>query len=65
MSIEGNVENNQAIYKLTGKITAIPGTDDTLTKEGQAADARKTGEELARIEAKIDGFIATLGNEEL
>ena len=64
MSVEGNVETNQSMNKLTGKITEIPQVDDTLTKEGKSADAKKTGEELARLEAKIDSVIAALGNGE-
>ena len=64
MSMEGNIGDDQVLNKLTGKITEIPGVDDTLTQEGKSADAKKTGEELARLEAKIDSVIAALGNGE-
>lgn len=64
MSVEGNIENNQTMQKITGKIVAVPKVDDTLTRAGWSADAKITGDELARIEAKIDSCIAAIGNEE-
>lgn len=64
MSMEGKIGDDQFLNKLTGKITEIPVVDDTLTKEGKSADAKKTGEELKRLEAKIDSVIAALGNGE-
>lgn len=39
----GNITGRQM---LRGKVTAIPRVDSTLSKEGQAADAKVTGEEL-------------------
>lgn len=45
MSIKGIV-NNQGIIK--GKITSIPSIDKTLTKENKCADAKATGEALAK-----------------
>lgn len=46
--MEGNVENNYAIPNLKGKVVAVPLVDETLTKQGYAADAKKVGEELEK-----------------
>jgi hypothetical protein len=52
--MNGNAETNNIIDNLKGKITRIPVADKTLSKEGYAADAKKTGDELARVEARLD-----------
>lgn len=44
--MEGTLENGQAYYNLKGKIVSIPQVDDTLTKKGYSADAKKVGEEF-------------------
>lgn len=58
----GTLENNQAYEELKGKIHTIPKVDDTLTKQGHSADAKKVGEELeARVKKAdiVDGFTST------
>lgn len=51
--MNGNAETNNIIDNLKGKIAKIPEIDKTLAKEGYAADAKKTGDELARVEARL------------
>lgn len=50
----GTIENNQAVQNLTGHIHIIPQVDETFTKKGYAADAKKTGEELETRVKKTD-----------
>lgn len=50
----GNLENNQALNELKGKIVRIPKVDDTLSREGYAADAKKTGDALNEKVNKSD-----------
>lgn len=45
MELKGNISSEQ---KLKGKITAIPQLDETLTKHGYSADAKATGEAIAK-----------------
>lgn len=46
--MDGNLEMSRA--ELKGRVTVLPATDRTLTKEGYAADAKATGEALdARV----------------
>lgn len=52
--MDGNVETNQTVYNLNGKIISIPVVDSTLLKEGHAADAKVTGEELEARVKKSD-----------
>lgn len=52
--MDGNIENNQTVYNLNGKIITIPTVDSTLLKEGYAADAKVTGEELEARVKKTD-----------
>lgn len=42
------------VKALKGKVTTLPRVDDTLAKEGYAADAKKTGEELAKLNDRFD-----------
>lgn len=48
--MDGNINNNQTISELTGKIEAVPRVDKTLSKEGCAADAKEVGERLRNID---------------
>ena len=48
--MDGNVTENQALNNLKGKIVVIPTIDSTLTKDGQAADAKVVGDRLAEWE---------------
>lgn len=52
--MDGNLENNQALNELKGKIVRIPRVDDTLSREGYAADAKKTGDALNEKLKKTD-----------
>lgn len=52
--MEGNVEMNQTVYNLKGKIVSIPAVDKTFLKEGYSADAKLTGEELNARVKKTD-----------
>lgn len=61
--MDGNLENNQALNELKGKIIRIPRVDDTLSREGYAADAKKTGDALADLQRQIDE-LASKGDEE-
>lgn len=52
--MDGNVEKNQALNELKGKIIEIPRVDSTLSKEGYAADSKKTGDALNEKINKTD-----------
>ena len=52
--MDGNIEKNQAVYNLTGKILSIPTVDKTFSKNGYAADAKLTGEALEERVKKTD-----------
>lgn len=56
------VKTNNAFNNLKGKINVIPQVDNTLTKEGHSAEAKKTGEEIARIDTAIEGVNEKLNN---
>jgi hypothetical protein len=47
--MEGNLENNQALSNLKGKVIQVPLVDDTLTKAGYAADAKVVGQALGSL----------------
>lgn len=51
MSLEGTAE---ATNEIKGRIYAVPQADETLTKEGYAADAKVTGDELKERVKKAD-----------
>lgn len=53
MSLEGNAE---ATNEVKGRIYTIPTVDDTLTKEGYAADAKATGEKFTEVNERIDNI---------
>ena len=44
--MDGNLENNQTLNALKGKVISVPVVDITLTKEGYAADSKTTGDAL-------------------
>ena len=44
--MDGNLENNETLNALKGKVISIPVVDATLTKEGYAADSKTTGDAL-------------------
>lgn len=52
--MDGNVTENEVMNEITGKVAKIPRIDNTLTKEGYAADSKKTGDELAERVKKTD-----------
>jgi hypothetical protein len=52
--MDGNVESNQDVSILKGKVSKIPQVDITLSKEGYAADAKATGDALAELKRQID-----------
>lgn len=52
--MDGNLENNETLNRLKGKVVSIPLVDATLTKEGQAADSKTTGDALAVRVKKAD-----------
>ena len=47
--MEGNVKVEEAIKSLKGKLNSIPQIDNTLTKEGCAADAKMVGDRLKAV----------------
>lgn len=61
--MDGNVEINETLQSLKGKIVSIPVVDASLTKEGYAADAKTTGDALAARVKKddiVDNLISDL-----
>lgn len=52
--MDGTMENNQALQNLRGQIYVIPQVDETLSKKGYSADAKKTGEALEERVKKTD-----------
>lgn len=52
--MEGNLESNQSYANLKGKVVSIPLVDETLSKKGDAADAKVVGEELKNRIKKDD-----------
>ena len=66
MSVEGNVNDIEALKSLKGKITTIPQVDNTLTKKGCSADAKSTGDALnerVRYKDIIDNMITDDANK--
>ncbi len=57
MSLEGNAEKNTLLQKLSGKIRYVPELDETLSHPDKAANAKATGEAIARVEAKADMMV--------
>lgn len=51
--MDGNATENQELAELKGKIIEIPKVDSSLTKEGEAADAKVTGDEIADLKRRI------------
>ena len=62
--MEGNLENNLAMYKLKGKVYAIPQIDETLTKQGYAADSKVVGEALG-TRVKTSEIVDNLTSEDV
>lgn len=58
--MEGNVERSTEKQNLKGKIAKIPLVDETLTRKGEAADAQVTGQEIARLDKRLDDLIKEL-----
>lgn len=52
--MDGTAEMNHTLNNLKGKIVSIPKVDSTLTKSGQAADAKVTGDGLEARVRKVD-----------
>ena len=48
--MDGNVTENQTLNNIKGKIVVIPSVDATLTKDGQAADAKVVGDRFTEWE---------------
>lgn len=66
--MDGNVETNETLNTLKGKIVSIPVVDASLTKEGYAADAKTTGDALAARVKKadiVDSLISDLADAPL
>lgn len=63
--MDGNMENNQTVYNLNGKIEAIPVVDSTLTKSGYSADAKVTGDALKELREAVSslGAVATVSED--
>jgi hypothetical protein len=52
--MEANVEKNTTLNHIEGKIVSIPVIDKTLTKSDRSADAKVVGEEIARLDGRLD-----------
>lgn len=64
--MDGNLENNQTVYNLNGKIEVIPFVDSTLTKSGYSADAKVTGDALKEIREAVSTMgVALTGLEDV
>lgn len=64
--MEGTLENSREVDQLKGKVIEIPIVDDTLSKAGYSADAKKTGDELAlriKIENIVNDFTSDATNK--
>lgn len=65
MSIAGNIEEK---VTLKGKLSQIPSIDKTLSISGQSADAKVTGDALARkvnVSNIVDNCTTDAGNKPL
>lgn len=51
--MDGNLEANKTLNNLKGKIVSLPKIDKTLSKSGQAADAKVTGDLIAGLTERI------------
>lgn len=60
MSVEGTVEVNEKVNRITGKITSIPAVDITLTKRGYAADAKEVGVRLKSLETSMKNVMESV-----
>lgn len=54
--MEGNVESNQLLNQLKGKVIQVPLVDETLKKTGYAADAKVVGELLEALKKQLNGL---------
>ena len=60
--MDGNLENNQTLNALKGKVISVPVVDATLTKEGYAADSKTTGDAL-NVRVKKADIVDNLTSE--
>mgnify|MGYP003289687816 CR=1 FL=1 len=52
--MSGSVENNTTLYQIEGKVLSVPLIDNTLTKTGRSADAKAVGDQVARLDERLD-----------
>jgi hypothetical protein len=52
--MESNVENNTTLNQIEGRVLSVPLIDNTLTKTGRSADAKAVGDQVARLDGRID-----------
>lgn len=52
--MSGSVENNTTLNLIEGKVLSVPLIDNTLTKTGRSADAKAVGDQVARLDERID-----------
>ena len=52
--MSGSVENNTTLNQIEGKVLSVPLIDNTLTKTGRSADAKAVGDQVKRLDERID-----------
>lgn len=52
--MDANVEKNTTLNNIEGKVVSIPVIDKTLTKSDRSADAKVVGEEISRLDERLD-----------
>lgn len=54
--MDATVENNTTLNQIEGKVLSIPMIDSTLTKSGRSADAKAVGDQVTRLDGRIDNI---------
>lgn len=54
--MDTNVEKSTTLNNIEGKVVSIPLVDRTLTKPGKSADAKVVGDEIARLDGRVDNI---------
>lgn len=52
--MDANVEKNTTLNHIEGKIVSIPVIDKTLTKSDRSADAKVVGDEIKRLDGRLN-----------
>lgn len=52
--MDANVEKNTTLNHIEGKVVSIPVIDKTLTKSDRSADAKVVGDEIKRLDGRLN-----------